>query len=72
MHIINHKIILYFNVRMNILKQNIEKKENLKFNVLFTFFKVFMIFTRPEFASGPLVYLKKKRDIKVIMKQLWS
>ena len=51
MHIINHKIILYFNVRMNILKQNIEKKENLKFNVLFTFFKVFMIFTRPDTSS---------------------
>ena len=73
MHIINHKIILYFNVRMNILKQNIEKKENLKFNVLFTFFKVFMIFTRPNTASDSNgekgIFIRRNRSKATDQKQ---
>ena len=51
MPIVNHKIIQHVNIRINFLKQGIKKKENLKFNVLFTFFKVFMIFTRPDTTS---------------------
>ena len=33
MHIINHKIIQHFDIRMNFWKQNIKKKERLKFIV---------------------------------------
>ena len=40
---------------MNFLKQDIKKKENLKLNLLFTFFKVFLIFTRPDTASDKWV-----------------
>ena len=52
MHIVNHKIIQHFITRMDFLKQNIKKKENLKFNFIFCFFTVFIIFTRPDNASG--------------------
>ena len=51
MHIINYIIIQHFNIRVNFLNQNIKKKENLKYHVKFMFFKVFMIFTRPDTAS---------------------
>ena len=51
MNIIDYKIMKYFSIRMNLFKQNIKKKESLKFNVQFMFFKVFMIFTKLENAS---------------------
>ena len=42
---------------MNFLNQSIEKKEGLKFNVQFTFFKVFMVFTELETASASWIFL---------------
>ena len=48
-HIIIHKILQHFNIKM---RQNIIEKESLKFNIWFTFFKVFMIFTRPDNRFG--------------------
>ena len=56
-HIINNKITQHFNIRKNLLKKIFKKKERFKFNVQFTFFKVFMIFTELETASDAQQFL---------------
>ena len=50
MHIINLKVMHHFNIKVNFLKQNIKEKKIWNSMSYLRFFKVFMIFTRPDIA----------------------